>query len=238
MRLFLPSVNYADFLAVTLPAWRAFLPDADIYVITRKDDQATVDVALGRQGTALGVTGVVVLWTEAWTRDGAAFNKAAALDIGLAASCPREGDAVVIADADVIPFGSFDETALHRGTIYGCARYRCESPAQLEAHRSGALPLADLSLIPPRRRGEEPDFGRTVAPHEAAAACTGYFQAFRYRPGVSFGSYPTAAGYDSAFRRQFTQRVGLTSLYVLHLGALDRRNWTGRVVPRWTGAQA
>jgi hypothetical protein len=71
---------------------------------------------------------------------------------------------------------------------------------------------------------------------ETGARCLGYFQLFRWRPGVGFGHYKTAGKYDLDFRTHFRRRVGLSDMYVLHLGEQNRRNWRGRIVPRWKEA--
>src|SRR5690606_37733393 len=74
VRVVIPSVNYADFLADTLPAWQAFLPrDAKIAVVTTPEDRETQAVAASCD--------VPCCVTDVWTRDGAIFNKGSALDL-------------------------------------------------------------------------------------------------------------------------------------------------------------
>ena len=68
---------------------------------------------------------------------------------------------------------------------------------------------------------------------QAARHCLGYFQLFAWRPGLRFGSSPTAGGYDQRFAGQFAIRAELPGVSVLHLGAQDRANWSGRVLPPW-----
>ena len=241
MRLVIPSVDYADMLAAILPAWARLVGAEAITVVTAPRDVPSQEVA------AEAKVGLVV--TDAWTRqvptlNGAAgpviFNKARALDeaFGFRADirpAPAAGELCLALDADVYPGGQLPaEGELEADLLYGCPRYRCETPAELEAFRRGALTREAFPLIPPRIRGEAaPAPGRTVSPAEAAERCLGYFQLFRYRPGLRFGDYRTAGRYDLDFRRQFRQRRGLTAIYVLHLGALDRQNWRGRVLPRW-----
>jgi hypothetical protein len=228
MTILIPAVHYADYLAVTLPAWRAMFPSARIVVLTSSDDAETVAVA--------DRVGVEVVTTELWTADGAKFNKARALDEAM--GFPGVGEVFVSIDADVYPCGpAFAEDDLAPGTIYGCARYLCESPADLTAHLSGQAPRTRLSLMGPKNNGKDYNRLRNL-PHlvkETAAECLGFFQAFRWA-GQRFGSYPTAARCDTNFAQQFAARVGLTDFYVLHLGMPDRRNWSGRVTPTWGGA--
>lgn len=230
MRVVIPSLHYGDYLATTLPAWRAFLPHARITVVTAHADDVTKRVALS-------VKDVVVLSTSVWTRSGAVFNKAAALDAafgfgGWPEAAPAIGEACLALDADVYPCGTPPPSELRADTLYGCPRYECRTPAELEAHLDGRTPRQALELILPRRKGDPPET-RTMTPGQVARACLGYFQLFRYAPGISFGHSKTAGGYDTVFRSRFAERRALQACYVLHLGARDRRNWLGRVLPEW-----
>lgn len=229
MRIVIPSVGYGDFLRDTLPAWRAFAPTADLRVVTAPDDVDTAAAAAG--------VGAELVTTDVWTKGGAIFNKAAALD--LAIGRPMLGEVCITADADVVPFGRLPaEGLLQHDTIYGCARYFCPDRASLEAWRAGWL--RDLALILPRQAGEE-DALLAPAPtadqvRRAAGRALGYFQLFRWRPGRGYGSSTTAGGYDNQFARRFPYRLPLLGCSVLHLGAQDRRNWRGRVLPAWGAA--
>jgi hypothetical protein len=232
MRVVMPSLAYGDFAAVTLPAWRALLPDAAITLVTTPDDVESQAVA-----AALGIDCVV---TDAWRADGAVMNKAAALDVafGLRGDVrprPDVHELCLSVDADVYPFGALPAASdIAPTTLYGCARYQCDTPEQLYDHIHGRTTRRDLRLLPPRVRGESsPSEMASMSPTIAGQRALGFFQLFRYRPGVAFGSYPTAGKYDLEFRRHFAHRVGLWSVYCLHLGELNRANWKGRVVPRW-----
>lgn len=216
MRVVIVSVNYADFLAVTLPAWRALLPLADIRVVTSSADVETQRVAVE------GGCSHVVVATEAFTRGGAVFNKAAALDVGFAGT--PVGSWALALDADVYPVGEFP-SGLPRmlGWLGSVHRYACETPEHLEEHLAGRRPLAAFERIQMWKR----------SPHRAdPAGLQGYFQLWRFRLGDRFGSYPTAAKYDVDFGRTFPVRRYLDGLYVLHLGE-HRRNWSGRVTAPW-----
>jgi hypothetical protein len=234
MRAVIPSVNYADFLAVTLPAWLAILPHDSVTVVTSDDDVETQAVAERHD--------VQCVITDAWTRDGATLNKAAALDeaFGLAGDLiapPSDGELCLALDADGFPCGTWPlETAIAPNTIYGCGRYHCETPEALQAHRTGRTRRTDLALIPPKVRGSQ--YG--AIPHTAAnlkdtaTKCLGYFQLWRHAPQYRFGVSKTAGGYDLRFRDQFPRRAYVSDVYILHLGPQDRSNWKGRVLPRWT----
>jgi hypothetical protein len=242
VRIVIPSVRYADFLAVTLPAWRAFLPDAALTVVTAPGDRATIAIARA--------AGATVLVTDIWTRpvpvphnptdEPVVFNKAGALDEGFgftgSRSPPALGEWCLALDSDLVPFGPWP-THLSKDldTLYGCPRYVCKTPASLRSHQRGTRPRARLRLIEARPWFHHP-YRATItgSPVNAARRCLGYFQLFRYRPGRQFGHSRTAARYDLDFHHHFARRVGLTDLYLLHLGSVGRDNWEGRTTATWT----
>jgi hypothetical protein len=240
VRIVVPAVDYADFLAVTLPAWQAMFPFASITVVTAPKDRDTQALA-ARLGARLHIT-------EAWYAHGHAFDKAAALDEALGITSrgnlgpPAMGERCLVADADVYPFGHLPADRLRPGAIYGCARYLCATAADLEAHRGGQTKRGALPLMLPRDRGmDAPAIVRGANKstiRKAAKACLGYFQLFRYYPGQALGSFKTAGKYDLVFRGSFAHKVGLLDFYVLHLGDPCRANWRGRVLPRWGGVSA
>lgn len=246
MKVLIPCVQYADHLAVTLPAWLAILPDeADVIVATAADDTDTIETVMriGHDAMTRRRLAPEVFVTDAWTRGGATFNKALAMDeaLGIGGACKLQcGEIGLALDVDVFPFGTFPELdAIERDTIYGCARYRCPSPAYLHTHQAGLSDRRDLDLIPPKVRGQNYVTIENTRENarQSASKCLGYFQLFRWRPGIQFGSHDTAGKYDLDFRDQFPKRVGLQEIYVLHLGEQDRRNWKGRILPKW-GATA
>lgn len=213
MIVVIPSVGYADMLAVTLPAWRAALPwNADLRIVTTATDTATQRIATGCRATPVV--------TDAWRSDGAAFNKAAALDVAFGFDRPHAGGTVCLAlDADVYPVTPVRAEVVDAGTLYGCARHLCADGAELARFQRHEVSLIDL----PRRNGG--DRG------------AGYFQLFRSTPGLRFGSFPTAGHYDLAFARSFARIQNLPDVAVLHLGRTTSRNWHGtRKVPVWSQA--
>lgn len=216
MRVIVTSVNYADFLAITLPAWRELLPMARIRVITSPEDRETQDVALASRCECLVV--------DVWHKDGAVFNKAAALDLGLSGA--QNGDWCLALDADVYPVGVLPSVMPStERSLFSVHRYACHTPDELQAHLAGVMPLSSFERIQMWKR----------SPHLAdPAGLQGYFQLWQFRDGDSFGSYPSAARYDVEFGRKFPRREYLDGLYVLHLGE-HRKNWSGRVTPRWNG---
>jgi hypothetical protein len=238
MRVCIPSVNYADYLATVLPAWRAVLPKARFVVVTSPNDPDTVDVARAA-GAEAHVTDAFKRTETGRMARGKVFNKARALDeaFGIIPGFTQPPDTkeyCLALDADVYPGGVWSTDEARRSdTIYGCARYRCETPAELQAHLAGETTRADLELIPPRNGGE-PERGSEMDPVKAGEKALGYFQLFRYTTGRSFGNSRTAGKYDLDFARSFEKRKALDGFYVLHLGELSRQNWQGtRVLPPW-----
>jgi len=198
VRLVIPCWNFGDHLATTLPKWITMLGNADpVLVVTHPDDAETAEVAKHH--------GVKALLTDAWTQDGAQVNKAAALDDAFSDMQP--GELCFSVDADSLPDGRLpyhDEIAPH--TVYGCRRYSPTGNFQR---------VANIPYITRHGRGDSPE------------SCGGYFQAFRYDPSRSFGSYPTAAGYDYFFAFAFPHGATLDCLRVIHL-AERRIHWKGR----------
>lgn len=227
MRIVIPSVNYDDMLAVTLPAWRSLVPHASITVVTSPEDRASQRVAR-EVGVSLHVT-------DAWTRDvpltrhgvngPIVFNKALALDEAfgfVGDQPPPQGELCASVDVDVYPLGQFpDESVFDQQTLSGFWRYECPTPADLEACRTARRSITSM----PRMKTSG---GRPV----------GFCQIFRYRPGLRFGSYPTAAKYDIHIFEQFQRLEMRAEVSLLHLGGKEggRANWRGRVVPRWEAA--
>lgn len=234
MRVVIPSVGYGDMLAVTLPAWQAMLPFAKFVVVTSPDDRESQAVATRCRAR--------VVQTDCWTARGATFNKGGALDLAFGfdgGRVPGHGERCLSLDVDVFPFGTFPEARPRRNTIYGCPRYHCATPADLEAHTTASRARETFPLMLPRHRGQE--YLSTTTPtaediRRLAEKCLGYFQYFRYRPGLRFGFSRTAGKCDLTFRDQFAHRQAVDGVYVLHLGASTRANWRGRVVERWERA--
>jgi hypothetical protein len=67
MRFVITSVNYADFLEVTLPLWKAFLPPGTLYVATSHEDVATRVLTL-QHGVGLSRRRRADVQPRAWPR--------------------------------------------------------------------------------------------------------------------------------------------------------------------------
>ncbi|HEY1190582.1 MAG TPA: hypothetical protein VGE74_23315 [Gemmata sp.] len=122
------SVDFADRLASGIDRWAAGL--ASLCVVTTPDDSATLALCVDRPG-------VRVHMTDAFTRDGAAFNKGAALSEAVDAGKVPMGDWVLAFDADIIPPADWaDRIANARpvaGTLYGATRTLCDGLADADA---------------------------------------------------------------------------------------------------------
>jgi len=110
---FVVSCDYSDHLTKSLPFWAPSLDT--LTVVTDLKDEATVAVAKAHDAS--------VFRTDAFTRNGAAFNKGLALAEAYAAAAPK--DWALLFDADITPEKDWrDKTRLvERGFLYGAARY-------------------------------------------------------------------------------------------------------------------
>jgi len=227
MRFVITSVNYADYLAVTLPAWKAILPKSALCVATSHGDAESRRVTADHD--------VQCYITDAWTRKDPTsheggeptFNLALGLDetLGLIdggpVPAPIAGEIVGHASADCVPFGTWpDDAVFDDRTVYAFWRYECLTPKALAEHQTGIRPIAKF----PRLKNTN-------------GAPIGYCQIFRAKPGRRFGSWPTAGKFDTQFTKTFPRSEMLLDVYLLHLGPINvRENWAGRVVPQWGAA--
>ncbi len=148
------------------------------------------------------------------------FNKPLALDhaLGLHGDRrPAPGELCVTLDADVVPGGQWpaDDT-FEPGVLYGVRRYKCDNHQELLAHRRGEVSLCHRDRD---MRNNRP---------------SGYCQAFRYAPGIRFGSYPSAGYYDRDFGDRFATKVMRDDFSVIHLGRKGGFfNWRRRKIALW-----
>lgn len=227
MRAIITSVNCGDFLASTLPAWKALL-GAHLGVATSPADAETQAVC--------AANGVHAWVTDGWARVDASchlgsipprFNMPLGLDEAFGfvpglRDLPADGELCLSLNADVYPFGKMPaEADIPKGLMAGWWRYECPTPKDLAAHVSGKRKVHDYRRM--KNSG-----GRPV----------GYAQLFRYTPGFRFGSYGSAAKYDIHVFAKFARLEMRTDLYLFHLGGPEggHANWVGRCVPRWNAA--
>ncbi len=210
-------VNYADFLARTLPTVRSQV-DA-MAVVTAPFDADTARLAAGH--------GCSVLATDAFYR-GDAFNKGRALEEFFASDVFELGGWVLVVDADIaLPPTAravIERMVLQPDTLYGASRLACPTSADWDCigAEQGAWHVDHLQPFPVR------------------AELAGFFHLFR--PGAMKRPwYPTdwghAGGQDSVFEQRWPkQRKERLPIATVHLGD-HRANWFGRVTPRWDGGE-
>jgi len=191
-------VDYADYLALTLP--RNVSAFSDLLVITTPDDVATHRVCQANH--------VRFLTTDAFYKDGALFNKAAGLNVGMHQATT---DYLCTLDADTLLPGDFEmalATICDPIPLYGMNRVVYET-------------LEDWKL----RRGEDR--------HMPEDYIVGFMQMFNrnspYYPGRFCENYPTAGHYDLEFSAHWPvqYRRHLPGNPAAHIGRRGE-HWLGR----------
>lgn len=196
-------VNYDDLLAITLPRNIGFL--SECMVVTSPSDTRTQELVRDRP--------VRVHVTDAFYRNGAKFNKAAAIEEALDVY-GHEGW-LLLWDADTVFPRRFMAPNLEPGFLYAPLRRVLEDVSEY----SPALRWDHLKHGPDGR-----DFN-------------GYFQLFHATDPVLaerpwFTQWPHAGGYDHLFQRRWAQHLKIRLPFeVLHLGPTEL-NWFGRISPR------
>lgn len=180
------SFDYSDFLSITLPRNR--LAFDRIVVYTKSSDLATQRVC--------AENGVECVTTEAFTKDGAKFNRGAVYNEALRALRFREW--VCLMDSDVIVTAGFSNQFAMIGPnpecFYGARRYNVETPEEWRAIVADSSQLNSTLLL----RG----FGY------------GYFQLFHHDSQVFQriwgGQYPesfSCSESDWVFRNQWGEEI-------------------------------
>jgi hypothetical protein len=203
-------VEYDDILALTLPRNMRYL--SRCLVVTSPEDERTAAVVRG-------MPGVDLLRTDAFTRDGADFNKGLALNEAFDAL--GHSGWILLIDADIllpetfVPWQLNRLEELDREVIYGIPRRR--------------LPDGDADI----------ELDWTLRPPLEDIPCAGYFQLFhagadglKSRPWYSPDIIHAGIS-DAIFGAKFAARVMLNGC-VLHVGATFE-NWFGRATPRLDG---
>jgi hypothetical protein len=222
MRLVITSVDYADFLSVTLPAWRALVPN--VVIATAPWDLDTQAIA-AEHGVSTIVTDAWRLMDVGHVGERVHFNMALGLDVAFGlfenqVEPPADGEVCGHVSADCYPVGRWPKDDTFKpDTIYGFWRYDCPTPSAFAAFCGDG----DWQRFPQMKNGH----GWPI----------GYCQLFRYRPGLRFGSFPTAGKFDIRFREKFTHKVMRDEVALIHLGpASVRENWAGRTIEKWVTA--
>jgi hypothetical protein len=211
MNAILTCVGYDDFLALTLAENAKHF--SLVLVVTTPGDLDTARVVEQ-------VENAHIYKTCAFHRDGAPFNKAAALDESLD-WLGREGW-ICIMDADTLLPNDMDLSEVTPGFLHSPYRRVCEDPKLFTKE----LEWSDLPLGYETRNGEH----------------AGYMQVFHaddsFLPDPKLfpwhgTEFKTAQGADTIFQNHWPRNHRKRLPFeVLHLGPL-KTNWSGRVSPRW-----
>lgn len=244
MRAILCSVDYNDLLALTLPANRSHF--SDVIVVTSTADYPTVS----RIAEPLACR---VLATDLFYKDGADFNKWAALEFGLDVY-RRDGveDYLCIMDADIVwPKDASVVLAryLRPGFLYCPRRRMMPNLEDLIDPQAGKVFLDftgketfDGRDLPKYRIPDESTWSQ-YALHRQEREFAGYSQIFHSTDPV-LGDPPWhdirwrhAGGADSAFQAKWPEHRKIRPPFsVLHLGPAGT-NWCGRSSPMVDGSK-
>lgn len=198
-------VNYDDFLSLTLRRNMSHLHKC-VVVTSHEDDRVTEVVR--------GVEGVELFRTDAFTRNGAIFNKAQAIEDAL--EMLDHSGWILLFDADIMFPETFARVQLERNVLYGVLRHQLPDGV---ADIDGDWTRWELVSTGPRG---------------------GYFQLFHAQTEAlsSRPWYPTNLGDGAAADSEFSNKFAMHLLLpdpVLHI-APSFENWFGRVTPRLDGA--
>ena len=201
-------VNYDDLLGITLPQAMYALALEPVVVTSMADERTCRCVR--RYGGRL-------FQTDRFYRNGAAFNKAAALNAIIKSDILSLHGWILMLDADIfLPDRmreAIEREVKDKGCLYGAPRIHCPDKKAWEAQKF------------------EPMTWKTTE-------TPGYFHLF-WAPNIQQPwydeSYEHAGGYDSLFQKRWDKahKVRL-SFPVIHLGRLGQ-NWFGRRTKRWDG---
>jgi hypothetical protein len=207
MPAFTVCVGYDDILAITLP--RMVKTFRQVFVISAPQDAATA--ALAKQA------GATLYVTDAFYRQGAAFNKGLAIEEAMQLIV-RKGWIATI-DADILLPGKFPEFGIECGNLYSAPRRVCDDLSQWQ-------PGTKWSQY--RQWGEVEYSGYLHIFHAADPV-------LKTLPWYGL-DWRHAGGYDSEFQSRWDAgHKKVLPWECLHIGPVDT-NWLGRISPRLDAA--
>lgn len=236
MRAIMVCVDFADILAVTLPYNRHHFEE--VWIVTDFKDEKTMEVIKG--------TDTYYFRTDAFYRNGAKFNKWAALEEGLDAMGRRGW--LCVMDADVLwpkkvgfvsetemslqfhglPPGYGDDPGWRACNLWEGNLYTPRRRMDVEWHREAGLPPEDRWALDYPLHPQQQEFA-------------GYSQVF-HADDPHLGPAPWhqtdwthCGGADSFFQAKWPEANKVRPPFeVLHLGEAGV-NWFGRATPRADG---
>jgi len=211
MEAIIVCVDYADFLAETLP-WNKKFVDRFTIVTTERDEE-TIKVA--------NDNGVDLVLTNAMHEDGAVMNRGKAMNAGL--SMVKHNGWCAIMDADIALLERHDAGSLNKDVLYGVQRANVESKKAWDDFKDGKGFMP--SVLPSYGHGE------SYLP-------LGYFQMFNFKK-LKGRKYPEdskdASESDLEFALKWEGKECLPGL-ALHLTTDSTlgANWKGRKSPKFS----
>lgn len=203
-------VEYDDLLAITLPRNARHL--TEIVVVTSPTDRRTQEVVRS-------VPSARCFITDSFYRDGARFNKGAALEQGFDA-LGRDGW-TLIWDADVLFPDVMPFTNLDPAKLYGARRRILENPGEWSPK------FTSWNRLPLSRETGWPGFFQLFHGSCARIASRPWYDT----------TFVHAGGGDAYFQSRWPHDAkGYLPIEVLHLGPRDA-NWFGRASARTDGAE-
>lgn len=191
-------VDFADLFAYSIERWAKGLDS--LTVVTTPSDTATIDLC--------NQHGADIWTTDAFYRDGAAFDKGRAMEEARQSMPWR--DWCLFFDCDIYPepcwrhvIETYKPTP---GNLYSAPRRECPNPANRDAKHLPNVPGDGLGV--------------------------GYFQLFhtsdeRVQQTPLLGSWHNASGVDNEFKARWPDElIRCLPLTLTHLG--ERRQWCGR----------
>lgn len=208
LRALIVSVEYSDYLAITLPYNRHHF--SDILVVTSMSDHKTMKVCMDNK--------VLCYRTDCFYDDGAPFNKYKALERGLDRFGRRGW--LCLLDADILWPKSIPDFGIMKGCIYTPLRRN----------------LPDFNgVIPPEEQWYNIPLHRNQVEW---AGWTQIFHAEDYHLGTPpwhEQDWCHAGGGDSMFQRKWPKECKIRPPFkVLHLSH-HGQNWCGRSTPMLDG---
>ena len=212
----IPSVNYSDFLNITLSYNIKILND--IIVVTDCNDSKTIQICNNFKIKCITCNCCYCEFDKKKVKDvSKLINKAKLLNQGLMyiyENYPNEW--YLILDADIILNDNFEINDLNSQYIYGCKRYCIET---LEDFKNKVLNKDWKNYY-------KTEFKTNTNEHMMGL---GFFQLFKSHKFFNQDFY-NMSEVDLDFAKKF--KIACLDYSVLHLG-LPGKNWWGRITESW-----
>lgn len=225
------SVDYSDFLRLTLPAMQQF---GHVVVATAYHDLATQAIAKENDAE--------LVITDAWFRHNAAFAKAVGMNVALE-QIRGKLDWLMLVDSDILlmppPEGAPAIDDFNKDHFFGARRLSCLTEELWDACYANGDWYTRLEEIPQPEIRKMRNGGLLWGKYSTTNpyGVQGYVQLWNYRrhPRKLF-EFPNAGTYDVRLALSFADEkrylMPWDKYFVVHLG-LPKTNWFGRVSRVW-----